>query len=83
MFACKGCREVARLVGEEYDLRQIMESMKRIVTGEGLEEKGEETGGRMAELGEAEEKCEGVMTPDNNSTEGGGNGYSGTHFVRR
>ena len=42
-----------------------MECMKRIVTGLGLEEKGEETGDRVAELGEAE-KCEGVMTPDNN-----------------
>ena len=65
MFACKGCREVASLVGEVEDLRQLMESMKRIVT-----EKGEETGDRVAELGEAEEKCEGVMSPDNNSTEG-------------
>ncbi len=34
-----------------------------------MEEKGEETGDRVAEQGEAE-KCEGVMTPDNNSTEG-------------
>ena len=30
-------REVARLVGEVEDLRQMMESMKRIVTGQGLE----------------------------------------------
>ena len=41
VFACKGCREVARLVGEVEDLRQMMESMKRIVTGQGLKEKGE------------------------------------------
>ena len=68
MFTCKGCREVTRLVGEVEDLRQMMESMKRIVTGLGLEEKGEEAGDRMAELGEAE-KCEEVITPDN-STEG-------------
>ena len=68
MFTCKGCREVTRLVGEVEDLRQMMESMKRIVTGLGLEEKGEETGDRMAEQGEAE-KCEEVITPDN-STEG-------------
>ena len=68
MFTCKGCREVTRLVGEVEDLRQMMESIKRIVTGLGLEEKGEETGDRMAELGEAE-KCEEVITPDN-STEG-------------
>ena len=68
MVTCKGCREVTRLVGEVEDLRQMMESMKRIVTGLGLEEKGEETGDRMAEQGEAE-KCEEVITPDN-STEG-------------
>ena len=46
----------------------MMESMKRIVTGMGLNEKGEETGDRMAELGEVE-KCEEVITPDN-STDG-------------
>ena len=40
VFTCKGCREVTRLVGEVEDLRQMMESMKRIVTGLGLEEKG-------------------------------------------
>ena len=40
VFTCKGCREVKRLVGEVDDLRQMMESMKRIVTGLGLEEKG-------------------------------------------
>ena len=44
--------------------------MKRIVTGPGLEETGEETGDRVAELREAEKKWEGAMTPDNNSTEG-------------
>ena len=70
VFACKGSREVARLAGEVEDIRQMMESTKRIVTGQGLEENGEETGDRVAELGEAEEKCEGAMTPDNNSTEG-------------
>ena len=32
-------REVARLVGEVEDLRQMMESMKRIDAGQGLEEK--------------------------------------------
>ena len=61
MFTCKGCREVARLLGEVEELRQMMESMKRIVTGLGLEEKGEETGDQMAELEEAE-KCEEVIT---------------------
>ena len=67
MCTCNGCREVTRLVCEVDDLRQMMESMKRIVTGMGLEEKREET---VAELGEAEKKCEGAMTPDNNSIEG-------------
>ena len=38
VFACKGCMEVARLVGEVEYLRQMMESMKRIVTGQGLED---------------------------------------------
>ena len=70
VFVCKGCREVARLVREVQDLRQMMESMKRIVIGQGLEEKGEETGDRVAELGKAEEKCEGAMTLVNNPTEG-------------
>ena len=78
-LACLHGREVTRLVGEVEDLRQMMESMKRIVTGLGLEEKGEETVGRMAELGEAE-KCEEVITPDN-STEGKGD--SGKHFIGR
>ena len=32
VFACKGCRDVARLVGEVEDLRQMMESTRRIVT---------------------------------------------------
>ena len=70
VFTYKGCREVTRLVGEVEDLRQMLESMKWIVTGLGLEDKGEETGDRVAELGEEEKKCEGAMTPDNNSTEG-------------
>ena len=41
VFTCKGCREETRLVGEVEDLRQMTERMKRIVTGLGLEEKGE------------------------------------------
>ena len=44
-----------------------MESMKRIVTGVGVEEKGEETGDRMAELGEAKKKYEEVITPGNST----------------
>ena len=35
-----------------------------------MEEKGGEIGGRLAGLEEAEEKCDGVMTPCNSSTEG-------------
>ena len=70
MFTCKGCREVTRLVGEVEDLRQMMESTKRIVTGLGLEEKGEETGDRMAELGEAE-KCEEVINQTTRQKETG------------
>ena len=38
VFACKGCREVARLVREVEDIREMVESMKRIVTGLVLEE---------------------------------------------
>ena len=30
MFTCKGCTEVARLVGEVEDLRKMMESLKRM-----------------------------------------------------
>ena len=37
VFAFKGRREVARLVREVEDLRQTMESIKRIITGLGLE----------------------------------------------
>ena len=50
MFAYKGCREVARFVGEVATLRHIMEIMKRIVTGQGVEEKGGESGDRVAGL---------------------------------
>ena len=32
MFTCNGCREVARLVLEVEELRQMMESMTSIVT---------------------------------------------------
>ena len=56
MFTCKGCTEVAMLVGKVEDLRKMMESMKRMVTGQGLEEKRGETGDQEATLEEAEEK---------------------------
>ena len=73
MFTCKGCTEVARLVGEVEDLRKMMESLKRMVTGQGLEEKRGETGDQEATLEEAEEKekekCVGEKTRDNSSTD--------------
>ena len=71
VFKCKGCTEVARLVGEVEYLRKMMGSLKRMVTGQGLEETSGETGGREAMLEEAEEseKCVGEKTRDNSSTE--------------
>ena len=48
MFTCKGCREVARLVGEVEDIRQVLETMKRVITGQGLEEEIGETGDQVA-----------------------------------
>ena len=62
-FTCKGCRQAARLVGELSDLRQMMDSLKRMITGQGLEEENGETGE------ETEEKREPVMTPGNSLTE--------------
>ena len=56
------CREVAWLVGEVEYLRQMMETMKRMVMGLGLEEKGGQTGVRVARR--EEEKGEEVLTPD-------------------
>ena len=44
MFTCKGCRKVTRLVGEVEDLRQMMESMKRIVTGQDWKKKKNKQG---------------------------------------
>ena len=73
MFTCKGCTEVARLVGEVEDLRKMMESLKRMVTGQGLEEKRGETGDQEASLEEAEEKEKeksvGEKTRENSSTD--------------
>ena len=53
-----------------------MESMKRMMTRQGLEEEGGETEIQVARLDETEEKkkCERVMTPDNSSTEESRNG---------
>ena len=61
------------LVGEVGNLRQMVESMKRMITRQGLEE---ERGIQVARLEETEEKekCERVMTPYNSSTEESRNG---------
>ena len=56
VFKCKGCTEGARLVGEVEDLRKMMEILKLMVTGQGLEETSGETGGQEATLEEAEER---------------------------
>ena len=56
MFTCKGCTEVARLVGEVEYLRKMMESLKMMVTAQGLEEQRGETWDQEATLEEAEEK---------------------------
>ena len=52
VFECKGCRKVARLVQEVEYLRQIMEAMKMMVTGLGLEER--ENGGSSGTTGRGE-----------------------------
>ena len=53
------------MVGEVGDHRKMMESMKRIITRQGLEEERGDTGIQVARLEETEEKekCELVMTP--------------------
>ena len=56
VFTCKGCRQAARLVGELRDLRQMLDSMKRMITGQGLEEESGETGDKVARQEETEEK---------------------------
>ena len=61
------------LVGEVEDLRNMMESLKKMVTGQGLEEKRGETGDQEASLEEAEEKEKeksvGEKTRENSSTD--------------
>ena len=54
VFVCKGCREVARLVQEVEDIRLLVETMKRLVAGLGLEEKGGQTGGSSGTTGRGE-----------------------------
>ena len=43
-FTCKGCWQAARLICELGDLRQIMDSMNRMITVQGLEEESGEQG---------------------------------------
>ena len=85
MFTCKGCSEVARLVGEVEDIRQVLENMKRMITGQGLEEESGETGDQVAgrEETEEKEKCERVMTPGNILTEESRKGKRQQNDVRR
>ena len=66
MFTCKGCREVAILVEVE-DIRRVLETMKRMLTGQGLEDESGETGDQVTgrEETEEKEKCERVMSPGN------------------
>ena len=70
-FNCKGCRQAARLVGGLGYFRQMMDSMKRMITGQGLDVESGETGDQVAgrEETEEKEKCEHVMTPGNILTE--------------
>ena len=70
-FTCKGCRQAARFVGELRYLRQMMDSMNRMISGQGLEEESGETGDQVARREETEEKekCEPVMTPSSILTE--------------
>ena len=63
VFKCKGCTEVARLVGEVEDLRKMMESLKRMVTGQGLEETIGETGDLEATLEEAWKRRHEIAVP--------------------
>ena len=70
-FTCNGCMQAARLVGELRDLRHMLDSMKRMITGQGLEEESGETGDQVArrEVTEEKEKREPVRTPDGILTE--------------
>ena len=62
--------QAARLVGELRDLRQMLDSMKRMITGQGLEEESGETGDQVARREETEkEKREPVRTPGSILTE--------------
>ena len=62
---------MARLVGQIEDIRQVLETMKRMITGQGLEDESGETGDPVTgrEETEEKEKCELVMPPGNILTE--------------
>ena len=47
----------------------MMDSTKRMISGQGLEEESAETGAQVARREETEEKCEPVMTPGSILTE--------------
>ena len=59
------------LVGEQRDVRQMMDSLKRMITGQGLVEENGKTGDQVARREETEEKekREPVMTPGSMLTE--------------
>ena len=63
--------QAARLVGELRDLRQMLDSMERMITGQGMEEESGETGDQVARREETEEKekREPVRTPGSILTE--------------
>ena len=71
---------MTRLVGEVGYLRQLMESMTRMIPRQGLEEERGVTWIQVARLEETEEKekCERVMPPGNSSTEESRNGKETT-----
>ena len=48
--------QAARLPGELRDLGQMLDSMKRMITGQGLEDESGETGDQVARREETEEK---------------------------
>ena len=72
-FTCKGCREVEFSVRELTERREVLVGMKKTVTGQGLEQKGRETGDRVVGL-EEQEKGEGMLAPENSLAEENQNG---------
>ena len=81
VFACKGCREMARLVGEVEDLRQMTESMKRIVTGQEERRGIGGPSGRTGRIGEVRRSGDTRQHFNRRKLECGGG--SGTQFIRR